>query len=68
MMSRADGEEKNTEKRTVDEEESIEMLLERMRQEIPDEEDERYAECIEFAKEQLQQEDAVEEQASGEES
>ena len=68
MMSRADGEEKNTEKWTVDEEESIEMLLERMRQEIPDEEDERYAECIEFAKEQLQQEDAVEEQASGEES
>lgn len=68
MMSRADGEEKNTEKQTVDEEESIEMLLERMRQEIPDEEDERYAECIEFAKEQLQQEDAVEEQASGEES
>lgn len=68
MMSRADGEEKNTEKRTVDEEESIEMLLERMRQEIPDEEDERYVECIEFAKEQLQQEDAVEEQASGEES
>ena len=52
----------------MDEEESIEMFLERMRQEIPDEEDERYAECIEFAKEQLQQEDAVEEQASGEES
>lgn len=68
MMSRADGEEKNTEKRTADEEEAIEMLLERMRQEIPDEEDERYAECIEFAKEQLQQEDVVEEQASGEES
>ena len=68
MMSRADGEEKNTEKRTVDEEESIEMLLERMRQEIPDEEDERYAECIEFAKEQLQKEDVVEEQTSGEES
>ena len=68
MMSRADGEDDNTEKRTEDEEESVEMLLERMRQEIPDEEDERYAECIEFAKEQLQQEDAVEEQASGEES
>lgn len=68
MMSRADGEDDNTEKRTEDEDESVEMLLERMRQEIPDEEDERYAECIEFAKEQLQQEDAVEEQASGEES
>ncbi len=35
---------------------------------IPDEEDERYAECIEFAKEQLQKEDVVEEQTSGEES
>ena len=68
MMSRADGEENNTEKRTEDEEESVEMLLERMRQEIPNEEDERYAECIEFAKEQLQQEDVVEEQTSGEES
>ena len=52
MMSRADGEDDNTEKRTEDEEESVEMLLERMRQEIPDEEDERYAECIEFAKEE----------------
>ena len=61
MMSRADGEDDNTEKRTEDEEESVEMLLERMRQEIPDEEDERYAECIEFAKEQLQKEDVVEE-------
>ena len=68
MMSRADGEENNTEKRTEDEEESVEMLLERMRQEIPNEEDERYAECIEFAKEQLQKEDVVEEQTSGEES
>ena len=68
MMSSADGEDDNTEKRTEDEEESVEMLLERMRQEIPDEEDERYAECIEFAKEQLQQEDVVEEQTSGEES
>ena len=68
MMSRADEEENNTEKRTEDEEESVEMLLERMCQEIPDEEDERYAECIEFAKEQLQQEDVVEEQTSGEES
>ena len=68
MMSRAYGEDDNTEKRTEDEEESVEMLLERMRQEIPDEEDERYAECIEFAKEQLQQEDVVEEQTSGEES
>lgn len=68
MMSRADGEDDNTEKRTEDEEESVEMLLERMRQEIPDEEDERYAECIEFAKEQLQKEDVVEEQTSGEES
>ena len=68
MMSRADGEENNTEKRTEDEEESVEMLLERMRQEIPDEEDERYAECIEFAKEQLKQEDVVEEQTSGEDS
>lgn len=68
MMSRADGEDDNTEKRTEDEEESMEMLLERMRQEIPDEEDERYAECIEFAKEQLQKEDVVEEQTSGEES
>lgn len=68
MMSREDGEDDNTEKRTEDEEESVEMLLERMRQEIPDEEDERYAECIEFAKEQLQKEDVVEEQTSGEES
>lgn len=68
MMSRADGEDDNTEKRTEDEEESVEMLLERMRQEIPDEEDERYAECIEFAKEQLQKEEVVEEQTSGEES
>ena len=68
MMSRADGEDDNTEKRTEDEEESAEMLLERMRQEIPDEEDERYAECIEFVKEQLQKEDVVEEQTSGEES
>lgn len=68
MMSRADGEDDNTEKRTEDEEESVEMLLERMRQEIPDEEDERYAECIEFAKKQLQKEDVVEEQTSGEES
>lgn len=68
MMSRADGEDGNTEKRTEDEDESVEMLLERMRQEIPDEEDERYAECIEFAKEQLQKEDVVEEQTSGEES
>lgn len=68
MMSRADGEDDNTEKRIEDEEESVEMLLERMRQEIPDEEDERYAECIEFAKEQLQKEDVVEEQTSGEES
>lgn len=68
MMSRADGEDDNTEKRTEDEEESVEMLLERMRQEIPDEEVERYAECIEFAKEQLQKEDVVEEQTSGEES
>lgn len=68
MMSSADGEDDNTEKRTEDEEESVEMLLERMRQEIPDEEDERYAECIEFAKEQLQKEDVVEEQTSGEES
>lgn len=68
MMSRAYGEDDYTEKRTEDEEESVEMLLERMRQEIPDEEDERYAECIEFAKEQLQQEDVVEEQTSGEES
>lgn len=68
MISRADGEDDNTEKRTEDEEESVEMLLERMRQEIPDEEDERYAECIEFAKEQLQKEDVVEEQTSGEES
>lgn len=68
MMSRADGEDDDTEKRTEDEEESVEMLLERMRQEIPDEEDERYAECIEFAKEQLQKEDVVEEQTSGEES
>ena len=68
MMSRADGEDDNTEKRTEDEEESVEMLLERMRQDIPDEEDERYAECIEFAKEQLQKEDVVEEQTSGEES
>ena len=68
MMSRPDGEDDNTEKRTEDEEESVEMLLERMRQEIPDEEDERYAECIEFAKEQLQKEDVVEEQTSGEES
>lgn len=68
MMSRTDGEDDNTEKRTEDEEESVEMLLERMRQEIPDEEDERYAECIEFAKEQLQKEDVVEEQTSGEES
>ena len=68
MMSRADGEDDNTEKRTEDEEESVEMLLGRMRQEIPDEEDERYAECIEFAKEQLQKEDVVEEQTSGEES
>ena len=68
MMSRADGEDDNTEKRTEDEEESVEMLLERMRQEIPDEEDERYAECIEFAKEPLQKEDVVEEQTSGEES
>ena len=68
MMSRADGEDDNTEKRTEDEDESVEMLLERMRQEIPDEEDERYAECIEFAKEQLQKEDVVEEQTSGEES
>ena len=68
MMSRADGEDDNTGKRTEDEEESVEMLLERMRQEIPDEEDERYAECIEFAKEQLQKEDVVEEQTSGEES
>ena len=68
MMSRADGEDDNTEKRTEDEEESVEMLLERMRQEIPDEENERYAECIEFAKEQLQKEDVVEEQTSGEES
>lgn len=68
MMSRADGEDDNTEKRTEDEEESVEMLLERMRQEIPDEEDERYVECIEFAKEQLQKEDVVEEQTSGEES
>ena len=68
MMSRADEEENNTEKRTEDEEESVEMLLERMRQEIPNEEDERYAECIEFAKEQLKQEDVVEEQTSGEES
>ena len=68
MMSRADGEDDNTEKRTEDEEESVERLLERMRQEIPDEEDERYAECIEFAKEQLQKEDVVEEQTSGEES
>lgn len=68
MMSRADGEDDNTEKRTEDEEESVEMLLERMRQEIPDEEDERYAECIEFAKGQLQKEDVVEEQTSGEES
>lgn len=68
MMSRADGEDDNTEKRTEDEGESVEMLLERMRQEIPDEEDERYAECIEFAKEQLQKEDVVEEQTSGEES
>ena len=68
MMSRADGDDDNTEKRTEDEEESVEMLLERMRQEIPDEEDERYAECIEFAKEQLQKEDVVEEQTSGEES
>ena len=68
MMSRADGEDDNTEKQTEDEDESVEMLLERMRQEIPDEEDERYAECIEFAKEQLQKEDVVEEQTSGEES
>ena len=68
MMSRADGEDDNTEKRTEDEEESVEMLLERMRQEIPDEEDERYAECIEFAKEHLQKDDVVEEQTSGEES
>ena len=68
MMSRADGEDDNTEKRTEDEDESVEMLLERMRQEIPDEEDERYAECIEFAKKQLQKEDVVEEQTSGEES
>ena len=68
MMSRADGEDDNTEKRTEDEGESVEMLLERMRQEIPDEEDERYAECIEFAKKQLQKEDVVEEQTSGEES
>ena len=68
MMSRADGEDDNTEKRTEDEEESVEMLLERMRQEIPDEEDERYAECIEFAKEQLQKEDVVEKQTSGDES
>ena len=68
MMSRADGEDDNTEKRTEDEEESVEMLLERMRQEIPDEEDERYAECIEFAKEQLQKKDVVEEPTSGEES
>ena len=68
MMRRADGEDDNTEKRTEDEEESVEMLLERMRQEIPDEEDERYAECIEFAKEQLQKEDVVEKQTSGEES
>lgn len=68
MMSRADGDDDNIEKRTEDEEESVEMLLERMRQEIPDEEDERYAECIEFAKEQLQKEDVVEEQTSGEES
>ena len=68
MMSRADGEDDNTEKRIEDEEESVEMLLERMRQEIPDEEHERYAECIEFAKEQLQKEDVVEEQTSGEES
>ena len=68
MMSRADGDDDNTEKRTEDEEESVEMLLERMRQEIPDEEDERYAECIEFVKEQLQKEDVVEEQTSGEES
>ena len=68
MMSRADREDDNTEKRTEDEEESVEMLLERMRQEIPDEEDERYAECIEFAKEQLQKEDVVEKQTSGEES
>ena len=68
MMSRADGDDDNTEKRTEDEEESVEMLLERMRQEIPGEEDERYAECIEFAKEQLQKEDVVEEQTSGEES
>ena len=67
MMSRADGEDDNTEKQTEDEDESVEMLLERMRQEIPDEEDERYAECIEFAKEQLQKEDVVEEQTSGEE-
>lgn len=68
MMSRAYGEDDNTEKRTEDEEESVEMLLERMRQEIPDEEDERYAECIEFAKEQLQKKDVVEEPTSGEES
>lgn len=37
-------------------------LLERMRQEIPDEEDDRYAECIEFARKELQGKDSEEQQ------
>ena len=57
VMSSGDGGEKDAE-----------MLLERMRQEIPDEEDDRYAECIELAKEQLTQEDTAEEQVSEEEN
>lgn len=60
IMSRTDGEKDGAGE--------AEELLERMRQEIPDEEDDRYAECIELAKEQLTQEDVTEEQASEEEN
>ena len=72
LMSRATGEENDAGGSTgadeLDEEEPLEVLLERMRREIPDEEDGRYAECIELAEKQLTQEDAVEEQASEEEN
>lgn len=60
--------ESDAEEHPGEEEESVELLLERMRQEIPDEEDDRYAECIELAKEQLIQEDTTEEQVSEEEN
>ncbi len=68
MMSRADGEEEGVDESAGSAEESVEMLLERMRQEIPDEEDDRYADCIELAKKQLIQEDTAEEQVSEEEN